>query len=1254
MGSMAGSYDPVHLYDVPGIAMSQFIDSEAGFKSIKDLFLSPDNLTPSERSTLADKFVGPQKGLSRALAEVVTNPWVWMMFIASPVGSKAMAEGGSFWDVNKAFTSRAKLNVGPLAQGRTLIDEFNGSPVTTISLEVSESLKAIQEKARSMVINEERAMKAQLEKMVPGGKFLDQGTLVPSNYAEGSKEYRAVNNFVKAAGIKQLQLDTNLVREVPDLKTRLFRKQQGPGGGNWIEDVDPLPGAADSESAVRSRFAATQEARKADMQAKRDLFYNGPQGTVDHAAFGGKNEVGFKNWYAETGIPEVRPDVNVRNRIKVAEEAHFGSEGIDQMLSQYGTAGEDLIKAYRKAGQYSYVEHNGDMAHYLATGEYRADPMKLSRIADAYVSQLGNDARGPGGLMHTGSTTLMGKEALLGIVNDAQHAKLIGIEDLDARRGALMDMLEKAITPPNWNSPHWGPRNNYVMAKVEIGGVYKRPLPGLDQLASKSLMEAPMAATGHMSDRIAPLTTQERVIDPDLFEWAEREGIKITDAGQAHWAKTKEQAQRLFNGDQSKLMMVLDPDLPAMHNRAVRNLAHSTVYDTRPVTEGMLRADEAARASTQPDFVNRTIRVGDRTLRVGDAVPADMKELLSPGALMNRSYLAESAPRQELIRTLLVPGALSVAGDTAEAVYNSHIQTKRWMGWLSAKDGMISRVVSKAHPKGKEFMDRMRELSDFTNPARVSDVSGGLAKWFYVTHLGINMGSMVMNMMQPFTLAATAGRLDEVVGALGDSVGEMLDYASKRAASGKLFISEEEKLAMMKDSFSMMGKATGGKNMLGIGPNSFNTLDSHIAGAGGFMAKAEDLAMKGFEVSEWQNRNFSAHLFKRMSSRGGAITNPQYLQDLHRFVLSTQFGANDLNTPLVFMKGPLANPLLRQFMSFPLRTAMGVFDTFPKAGGENYWKGFSNTMLRGMGMSALMYEAGKGMFGMDISRGLFASSATQLVGGDKLLEKNGNYIPIPPVIDVPVSILRGVANEDAGLLAGSIARVIPGGVALNKVLNISPPIPQYGMLGDLPGALQKTYARYDMPLPTGEVPVFKADGTLVEYKRPSELIAKSFGVDMGMWQQQGELDNYLVKQRDQIVQARHEYLRAINSNEIGRAVAIADDFQRRFKGVPLTVTKQQAEMYANNQMRGRTERGLERLPSEVRYQYSKLAENSGAARNLPAGSLSQNSTSTERDQDREGMQDQIKADELMRRIQAVGAGAASAGKGGAFSSFGGF
>lgn len=231
-----------------------------------------------------------------------------------------------------------------------------------------------------------------------------------------------------------------------------------------------------------------------------------------------------------------------------------------------------------------------------------------------------------------------------------------------------------------------------------------------------------------------------------------------------------------------------------------------------------------------------------------------------------------------------------------------------------------------------------------------------------------------------------------------------------------------------------------------------------------------------------------------------------------------------------------------------------------------------------------------------------------------------------------------------GALGGALARVVPGGVALNRVVGVMP-----GLGAGVMGEMQKTTADWENPLEDGRVPVYKG-GRLVDYKTPTELVMRGLGVDMGRFNEPGSLDGYLVKQREEILAARHEYLRRLTGNDPGGAQQVAAAFQDKL-GLPLTVTQAQVKAFVQSRNVPRTERILDRLPGDVRAAYGGIVQGARGL-NVPRGTLAQGGTSTSRRGAREvvdeGLEGRIKA-----AMEQELKGAKGPGSGLEFGSFGG-
>jgi regulator of PEP synthase PpsR (kinase-PPPase family) len=98
---------------------------------------------------------------------------------------------------------------------------------------------------------------------------------------------------------------------------------------------------------------------------------------------------------------------------------------------------------------------------------------------------------------------------------------------------------------------------------------------------------------------------------------------------------------------------------------------------------------------------------------------------------------------------------------------------------------------------------------------------------------------------------------------------------------------------------------------------------------------------------------------------------------------------------------------------------------------------------------------------------------------------------------------------------------------------------------------------------------------------------KGVGFTYGAGINPGELDNYLVKQRNQTVQYRREYANALLNNDVWKAQSLAAEYEKRFK-MPLTITPQQLDRVRDNRNVSRRERIVKTFSVQERAQYGSL------------------------------------------------------------------
>lgn len=919
---------------------------------------------------------------------------------------------------------------------------------------------------------------------------------------------------------------------------------------------------------------------------------------------------------------------------------------VDKAAAKFGGVLEEYQRAVKKANDTLFVRAIGKEDVYAKTGLIEIDDDKTARL----ISSLNREVSSNGA---KGATTWEGKEALLNILGVERVEKAQSIAEAQNKFEFVRDELKKLIyNKSGFDSTYWMSRNMMTPAKIADGSV---PIVQYDDMIQKKLFDlAPHASSTTFVNKLSPITERDVHFHQDFLDALEDYGM-LTEEGVKHRQYvTKLATENKLSGANVKLAW--NPSRYVESNdRHMHNMTQLRAFDTAPVSEVALIEDtrrttriiEEVKGRKTKHGINSEIGIEERLIDTPEYGPKTVKSLvydvnkMSHGDMLDRYFQSlPSAQHQEKFRNIVVPNAIGNAGIEMLAVYNSHMATRETANRFA--NSIIGQGMEKYGGKwGKKFVGELRRIGDFSSDTRLNNVSDSVAKFFYVTHLGVNLGSMILNLTQPLVLAAMVENPLGVLKAYGKAAKEIGGYVSERVGQGFKTISDAEKAAMIRRHFKYGTE-------LGIGPDMFSALDSHLAGVkGGAFDKVASGMLKGFEKTEWFARSVAGHMLEGAYVKAGrSLDDSVFKMDLQRFVLQTQFGQSDLNTPFVFQSGVMNNRLARQFLTFSLRSLTGAADIFPKLGESSYLPGLANTFFRGMGLSAMTYEAGKGLFGIDLSPGLYMASVTSIMGGQRMLDKGQSPYPVPPVISIPVDLIRGYANEDSQLLSSAIARLVPGGVAINRAMGFLPELPRHGV-GGFPGSLQRQSVGWD-EMQNGMVPVYDERGSLIDYKNPSSIVLKALGADMGAWQEQGQMDAWLLKNRPKITEMRHEYLRAEYANDFARAQEIRESFERKFK-IPFTVTNQQRREFARSRVTSRTERILDMYGNQERAAFAAPVAAAGGVPMFDPSAVEVGGTASSRDELRPGGKEAI--EEVVKRMQNVGPAATTQG---AFTPFGGF
>lgn len=1298
------SWESMNVYDAPGTVISQVLGGEAGWNNLVGAMVDPNRLTPAARLDLGARFAGGvENPVAKAAIGLATNPWVWLYFVTSPVGGAALRAGGSLFKVQKAYSMFQKQGLGLLHQLKSNLEIYGESSGTAMA--ITRNLDKSAQATKGVVAGAEVALQNKLTEVFvkqygKKPRWIDGPWMVASRYEVGTPERDMLEQVGLVAGSRSSGAIDGRVLKVSGTKFQAFRKRKGEDGKiveEWVPHLDGLKVDGIHSDIEQSKYMMLKTVEEEMRGKSRDAFYalaksedpnkraiyaryiQDAEWEVQNAAPDELARVEFTregsrhpdatqlapneafeilsrdraidNFWKDSdeffeadlkslgGVEDAAPVPKVADGVRLAKLA----EPIEKELG-------DFMTAWDKANKDRFVEALGDEAHYAETGMFRMDREKTFRLISSFNRNM--NVKDPYGKM---TSTIYGMDALV---------QLLGVERVKGLkiRGDVVRQLENVAEEVerivggdhlNWNVGNWSSRNVFTPARNEDG---TRMLLQLgDVVQEKAFGLAPHAASASNAKNVAPITPKEVWFSEDYLDLLEKHGA-LTEEGRAHRALVRKTGvvMRTRAKDQSTLM-TWDPSRYAESNdRHQRGLTQLHAFDTAPAAEEAFIDDANRIRNMREDLKSHRTQFGViGNWRLDWAFKSDGKDIVgrtatpwrvSNGDILDRIYSSIPSPAaQEIFRSSAVPSMIGNAGDQYLALYNAQIRTKEMAGWW-AKSPLGEGVKKYGGEWGKKLVTRLENIGSFDMDTKLGNVSDGLAKWLYASHLGLNVSSMLMNLTQPLLLAATVSKNPmDVLKAYGEAIGEMGTYARKRIGMGGRFITAEEKANLVRQSFEHADD-------LGIGPDMFQSLDSHLAASKGTATdRMFEVFMKGFEKTEWMNRVVAGKILKNAyKGVGRAPTGDLFRSDLRRFVLQTQFGQSDMNTPLVFEKGILSNRLVRQFFTFPLRSFVGTTQVFPQLqtfeGDPSVVKNMANMFFRGMGMSAMLYEVGKGLVGADLSKGLFAGSLTGIAGGDRLPDPESSPIPVPPVVAIPVDLIRGWANDDSKLMQSAVARMVPGGVAINRAMGFMPEMPRTGMGGGL-GALQTQSVGWD-EMQNGLVPVYNGEGLLKEYRSPAEVVAKAVGADLGTWKQQGELDNWLVKHKKQIDGMRHEAIRALYVGDMGRVAKLKAEFQKKFK-VPLTISKAQLKEYTRNRATSRTERILDSYGTDVRQPYAAAVAGSGSVRGMDPTVLSQGGSASSRDALRPGLEERMR--EVEARRNAVG----PEGRGGG-SSFRGF
>jgi len=1062
-------FEPIKFYEKPQILVSMLLEKELSVRGVRELLFSPESLSLKQRDTYISRLKQASGGgaFSNAMIDLATNPFVWFMFLTTPIGASALARTGrGLFSSAKKYSPFVMKNA-PWLQTigvTTPMQTLNATAVTPTLMAIAKGIERLDSQMANRVV-------PQLRRVLERNKL---NTLDHDLVTEVAAKKRA-NIINKAVGAKLAGMDRP-----------------------WVE-----------------RRAVWKGAELEGMEVS----------TITHAQ-------------------------------KVDRKV------LDDVLEKAGAT--RLVQVYREALDERWVNLFGDEAAFLATGVFTVDAKKVTDLWRG----LRNRVTSGGASLNEGT----GQEVLSKL-----FGKDFGI--MLAEGKVSEEQLRKLVSDIASTKPeHYLPRN-----LIDIAGRAVPDAAVLRQQRSATRMIATGAAVPRRmkADITSPDDLQEVF---DLFGGtpalqreiqAFREVITKADEGF--------KATNVFRFNAHRSLVRHFKDTGESHALYVQKAAD---FGTIRVARDEFNKVMSPEAKQIIDQSRKSLK--DRGL-FGEERLADV-------LFEQHTGIRSDYTRRALTDTIL-PRLLDRHSIHHVSTYQALLAGKQ--GVRAFLETSAGKALKESGAWGRGAFSRFEILADPNIPLNAGrTASAQLAKYLYVTHLGINLGSTALNLSQPFLLAATWLGVRNVVAGYKEGFRELGGYIRERGRLGFKPMTDLDHTALINKHFKFANFE--GENLLGIGRGVFESLDQPGFRQSGALARVGrtesvlfDYPMKPFEKAEWLNRTVTAHAVEAAYKRAGRnITRGtddffRMQNDVGRMVGETQFGGTVLNTPLLFLNNRVGdNPLMRQFLSFPLRSLTGVIFQGPRlAGRENFWRGMGFDIMRGLGISAVAYELGKNFLGQDLSRGLFAQASLDLFGGERFLEDGNEWIPVPPVIDIPIDMIKGLASNDIELTRQSLSRLVPGGVALSRAIGMAPRLPS--PVGELSRLAQKTYVGYDMRTEEGLVPVFAGDGRLIDFRSGPDVMLRALGADLGRFKNAGELDQFLVKQRAEIIDFRRRALQAYLSNEVVKGNRIRGQFQKKF-GFPLTITKEQLRQAIRLRQQPRVERLLDRLPREARPAFQRL------------------------------------------------------------------
>jgi hypothetical protein len=1219
---MAGRYEPLRIYDAPDVIFTQAMQGELSYKTVMNTMLRPSHLSLEERDSFADQMKDAMgnHSITNTMVDVMKNPFFWLLFLTSPVATPAL-KGGKKILFDRGVQLSAYMKENPPLLGAlqllTANEYFSGTALGSVIGHISKLLDDMQRELGTL-------MSGPFTKFKVDNKLKTLDPALEANPRRKALLEKLHSALFAAMTHAHKDVEVLIARSAKELDIVKYAPDEGLAPGKEV-GKHRVQGQKNIDATIKRHDEMVEAGRHPDFHYS----YTTREGEVLNLKFDKEKIAG---WGGQDPF-KVLEEMGAMDLFRALDESRkiylkrvFLTPYVKGMSFKVPTAkGHKVVKVEKP--DVLIKEGSG------ATSEWAVDVDKVLNLYRAQRNEifshmkLGMEASDPV------ATRGMG---IIHQLMDKETAEAMWVNMLDASAGVLKpgsltperfygvvrELLSKTLRPETYL-----PRN--MLEVLDASGKVIPPdvLRGMKrgQIIFATGKAAPRAKAD-MFWSPADMEAGQRALgwdSPAFLKLMERNKLRLEGRLKAPGEGGMGEAI-VHRIDPVTAMERYTKDMNESYSLFIAPVAKETMEHQERYWEALKKLHPKHRGLGQRHGPTMTggqgAQVGTPFSKVKD-VNKPMGYFNNADALFAEYHLMGNQHAQRMLSEILLPtalGRLTSAQGTGLAAAWSLQHAARGIRALPFR-----KMIEDSGEWGKHFYSKLDMAADL--PLEKILTSREIANWLYVTHLGVNMSSVLLNLMQPFLMGGPMVGMSNLMHGYKEAFRELGVYFKNRKGMG-LRISDVQKEDVIRKSFKWANYE--GRDLLDIHPNIHHTVDAIMEGQMSYVPPSwkeyllKDAPMKMFEKAEWLNRLVMSHATENMVRTANPLmAEADIARNVHDFVRQTQYGAHVMNTPLGLLphmtaegtgrsRWLLSDPTWRQFVTFPLRTFTGfayapkLLATGEKTGmakwaGKKFglpeerqleissWWPLLVANMRAMGYGAVAYEVGRDMIGADVSRGMYPQAALDIIQGDRFIEGTESAFPlqIPPVFDIGMGFGQWVTNPgDAQVLSRWLSRVVPGGVGIRRLTSLIPsPDQDYG-LGRFARQMQSFYVGWDEPRVDGLVPVYKPDGTLVSYQKPTTMILRALGMDMRKFATEAQMDRWLAKNRDEASRIKRGFITAVLNGDWSWADRLNEQYQKKFD-MPIRLTRQQLASQMRTRTITRTERLLDRMSPDLRERY---------------------------------------------------------------------